>query len=158
MRPKITCVWIAWVDVRTEDVGDYCGGCGDSTLQNPLSLLRLLLFALVSGHEEDIEAWIWFLTTALLFLFGMVSRLEQRPSSSAAPSSVQIVCYGTGLVLPAQPILVPALLRLRLSCKVTVTTENFVTACGNAVGQISKGWQALKLTVLIIRPGNASKF
>jgi hypothetical protein len=76
MRPEVTSVWIAWVDVRTEDAGDSCGGCGDSTLQNPLSLLRLLLLALVSGHEEDVEAWLWFLTAALLFLFGVVPRLE----------------------------------------------------------------------------------
>jgi hypothetical protein len=76
MRPEVACIRIAWVDIRTEDVTCRRGGRGDSTLQYPLSLLRLLLLALVSRHEEDVEPWLgFFAATALHLVFGVVSRL-----------------------------------------------------------------------------------
>jgi hypothetical protein len=76
MRPEVTCIRIAWVDVRTEDVTCRCGGCGDSTLQYSLSLLGLLLLAPVSRHEDDAEPWLRFFAAAALHLvFGVVSRL-----------------------------------------------------------------------------------
>jgi hypothetical protein len=56
---------------------DSGGGCGDSALQYPLSLLGLLLLALVSGHEEDVEALLRFLAAASLpVVFGVVPRLQ----------------------------------------------------------------------------------
>jgi hypothetical protein len=75
MRPEVACIRIAWVDVRTEDVTCRCGRCGDSTLQT-LTLLRLLLLAPVSRHEEYAEPWLRFFAAAALHLvFGVVSRL-----------------------------------------------------------------------------------
>jgi hypothetical protein len=101
-------------------VADGGGGCGDSTLQNPLSLLGLLLFALVSGHEEDIETLLRLLAAASLpIMLGVVPRLQQRPGSCAATRPVQVVCDGTSLILPTQSIFIAAFLRLRLSCNAT---------------------------------------
>jgi hypothetical protein len=101
-------------------VADSGGGCGDSTLQYPLSLLELLLLALVPGHEENVETLFRFLAAASLHVvFGVVPRLQQRPRGCAAPSTVQVVCDGTSLILPTQYIFIATFLRLRLSCNTT---------------------------------------
>jgi hypothetical protein len=76
MWPEVACIRVARVDVGTEDVTCRRGGCGDSTLQYSLPLLRLLLLAPVSRHEEDVEPWFrFFAAAALHLLFGVVSCL-----------------------------------------------------------------------------------
>jgi len=119
--PEITRVRAARVNVWAEHVAHSGGGCGDSTLQYPLSLLGLLRLALVSGHEEDVETLFRFLAAASLdVVFGVVARLQQRSGGCAAPSTVQIVCDGTSLILPTQSIFIATFLRLCLSCNTTV--------------------------------------
>jgi hypothetical protein len=76
MRPEVASIRIAWVDIRIEDVTCRRGWCSDSTLQDSLSLLRLLLLAFASRHEEDVKPWLrFFAASALHLVFGVVSRL-----------------------------------------------------------------------------------
>jgi hypothetical protein len=106
-------------------VADSGCGCGDSALQYPLSLLRLLLLTLVFGHEEDVETLLRFLAaTTLHVVLGVVSRLQQRPGGCTAPRPVQVICDGTSLILPAQSVFVAAFLGLRLSCNATFRKNN----------------------------------